>query len=209
MEVIGRFHLIYLGLLPSLATFALLRVYGFAYPFVLFIVGTAVVSVYLAATYSYTRLPQSLGANLFVLLDGPFFALLGWGGQSASPLAFAIEGFLVDGTAVWLAILGLSIASTLPTPGQRAASIGIMVAGLGVVTAVFWPYLRDNLWGHWFQAGALVAGIGEAMFVWYRLLQAEATVRGNDDGSILYIALLILVWVGAMIAGMVTFEMGH
>ncbi|MEJ2751020.1 MAG: hypothetical protein P8183_24395, partial [Anaerolineae bacterium] len=167
---IGRLHLIYLGLLPSLATFALLRVYGFAYPFVLFIVGTAATAVYLAATYSYTRLPQSLGANLFVLLDGPLFALAGWGGQTGSPWGFAIEGFLVDGTAVWLAILGLSIVSTLPTPGQRAASIGIMVAVLGVTAVVFWPYLRDNLWGHWFRTGALVAGIGEGLFVWYRLL---------------------------------------
>jgi hypothetical protein len=84
----------------------------------------------------------------------------------------------------------------------------MMAAVLGVATAVFWPYLRDNLLGHWFQMGALIVGIGEGVFVWYRLFRAEATVRNNDDGSILYIALLVLAWVGAMSAGLVSYEMG-
>lgn len=201
-KIVGRFHLIYLGLLPSLATFALLRQYGFAYPFVLFIVGTAATAIYLAATYSYTRLPHSLAANLFVLLDGPLFALLGWGGRAGSPLAFVIEGFLVDGTAVWLAIFGLSLASTLPTPGQRAASIGIMAAVLGMATAVFWPYLRDNIWGEWLPMSAIAFGIIEATVVWHQLLETGSPTRDNDDGSILYIALLVLVWIGAMSAGL-------
>ena len=47
IRLVGRAHLLYLGLLPSLATFALLRTYGCPARFMLFIAGVAAVGIYL------------------------------------------------------------------------------------------------------------------------------------------------------------------
>ncbi|HID64751.1 MAG TPA: hypothetical protein EYP49_18695, partial [Anaerolineae bacterium] len=60
VHTINRVHLIYLGLLPSLATFVLLRRYGNRWPFLIFIGGVALVSVYLTVVYHYTHLPSSV-----------------------------------------------------------------------------------------------------------------------------------------------------
>jgi len=203
---VNRVHLIYLGLLPSLATLAVLRIYGHPQPFLLFVCGVAAVSVYLAVIYSYARLPETLPLSLLVLLDGPLFALVSWAsGQGAWPL-FAVEGFLVDGIAVWLAILGLSLVSPEPTPEQRVATVGIMLAALGITLSLFWPYVRDVLWGQWFQVSWLAGGVAEGIFVWGRLLNAQALARKDEDAAGLYIAILVMVWVGCMIAGNVWHE---
>ncbi|MBN1583270.1 MAG: hypothetical protein JXA89_21350, partial [Anaerolineae bacterium] len=185
VRLVGRAHLLYLGLLPSLATFALLRTYGYPARFVLFIAGVAAVGIYLAIVYSYTRLPDSPGANVrwtsiaWALLDGPLFALIAWRDGDDLPLAFAINAFVVDGLAIWLAILWLSFVSPDPTRGQRIASIAIMVGVLAMTGSLFWPYARDVLWGQWMQLGTLATGVAESAFVRVRLLDRGSVVRGG------------------------------
>lgn len=202
-QTVGHLHLIYLGLLPSLATFAVVRTYGYPMPFLLFVVGVAAVGVYLAAVYNYTRLPQSKIGNLTALLDGPLFILVARRLSFAMPLGFAIEGYLVDGLAVWLGILWLALTSSLPTRNQRAASIAIMSAILAITVSLVWPYVRDVLWGTWESLGWLSLGLVEATAVRTRLLRSGPTQRSVDDKGILYIALLTLAWVGAMFTGVV------
>ena len=202
IKVIGNIHLVYLGLLPSLATLAMLRAYGYSLPFLLFIVGVAAVGIYLAVTWSYTALPNSLLGNLWALLDGPLFVLVGRWSTEGVPLAFAIEAFAIDGMAIWFAILWLSAVSSKPTPGQRVASLGIMVAILAIIGSLFWPYVRDVLWGDWLLVASLVAGCVESAFFRVRTLNAEAVVREDMDASTLYIAGLVMLWVASMIAGM-------
>lgn len=202
-QAMGRLHLIYLGLLPSLATYAIVRTYGYPMPFLLFMVGVAAVGVYLATVYSYTGLPQSKIGNLMALLDGPLFILVARRLSFAMPLGFAVEGYLVDGLSVWLSILWLALTSPLPTREQRVASIAIMLAILGITLSLVWPYVRDILWGTWVSLGWLGVGLVEATIVHIRLFGSEATQRSVDDRGILYVALLTLAWVGAMFAGVV------
>ena len=84
--IVDKTHLIYLGLLPCLATVAVLRIYSFPLPFLLFLFGVAGVGIYLAVTWSYTPAPRSLFGGLWMLLDGPLFVLLGGRGEQVVPL---------------------------------------------------------------------------------------------------------------------------
>jgi hypothetical protein len=202
VRVVNRIHLIYLGILPSLATLALLWRYGYPWPFLLFIGGVAMTGVYLVSVYHYTPLPSSVPGSLWVLFDGPLFALVARGGRNITLLS-VIEGFLIDGLALWLTILALTLISSRPSPGQRVASLGIGCAVLGVILSLFWPYVSGVLWGSWSRIGWLVGGVVEGMIARYRLLRAEKALRLEGDESILYVALLVMLWVVAMSVGIV------
>ena len=54
-NILGYTHLVYLGILPALATFSLLFSYGHDAPLLLFLGGTVAVGVYLAVIMTYTR----------------------------------------------------------------------------------------------------------------------------------------------------------
>ena len=196
IRAVNRVHLVYLGVLPSLATFVMLRRYGYRWPFLLFIGGVAMMGVYLASVYHYTHLPSSVLVSVWVLLDGPLFALAAQGFRNFN-LSFVIEGFLIDGLALWLAILLLAIVSPLPSLGQRAASLSIGLGVMGVMLSLFWPYV-SRVWGDWFWLIWLVSGIGEGAIARYRLLQSGAAARLEDDKSILYVASLVMLWVVVM-----------
>ena len=87
-RTVENVHLVYLGLLPALATFSVLVVYGHPAPSLLFFGGIVAVSVYLAVVASYTRPAPSLGIALFILLDGPLWAALSYsprGGLFSQP----------------------------------------------------------------------------------------------------------------------------
>jgi hypothetical protein len=205
-SIIGYIHLVYLGLLPSLATFGLLYVYGHPAPLLLLVGGTAAVGVYLAATFYYTPLPTSLGWSLLVLLDGPAWALVSIYSKRVSPLGFAVGGLLVDGTAIWLSILILALGSSRPVREQRTASAGFMLLALATTATLVWPYFRDVLWGQWVSLGWLGLGIFETLIVRFNQLERDEAAR-NANYSPVYIVALILIWVGSMIAGNVLHEL--
>jgi len=200
VRTINRIHLIYLGLLPSAATFVLLRRHGHPLPFLLFVGGVATTGVYLVTVYSYTRLPHAGLASLWALLDGPLFALTARGWRGAFPSVF-IESFLIDGLALWLAILTLTFLSSRPLPTQRIASAGIGCAVVALMFSLFWPHVLDVLWHRWARLAWIAGGIVEGALVRYRLLKAGLPVRLNDDEGILFGALLVMAWVAAMSAG--------
>jgi hypothetical protein len=195
---LGKAHLIYLGLLPSVATFALLYTYGHPAPFLLFLGGIVAVSVYLAVIISYTAIPSSPWLSLLILLDGPAWATLSLLSKRVGLPVFAIEGFLIDGTAIWLSTLFLALRSYKPTTGQRVASVALMIVALAATTSLVWPYLQDVLWGEWLSLLWLGLGIIEALIVNYKLLERDVVVR-NSDSSTLYIAVLVMVWVGSLV----------
>ncbi len=199
---INRLHLIYLGLLPSLATFAILSAHGYRWMFPLFIGGVAMVGVLLAEIFAHTRLPDSLSASLLVFLDGPVLALLAARGRG-----FAIDSFLVEGPAIWLAIAALALVSDRPTPWQRNASVAIMLIAVGLTLSLFWPYLRATLAERWFKLVWLALGALEGTIVRFRLLRSEEIVPRDEDFHILYLALLIMAWVAATILGKVWHDM--
>ncbi len=202
-QVVENARLAYLGLLPALATFAVLRVYGHALPFLVFLGGIVVVSVYLAVLVSYTR-SSSPAVALFTLLDGPVCALLAQLG-GGNPYSFAIDSFLVDGIAVWLAIVWLAVTTSRPTKEQRIATLFFALLAVGTVFSVFWPYARASVWGHWGKLCWLTIGIVEAVIAHHYLLKADEVVR--DEGvSARYIVLWLFVWIAAMITGNVLHE---
>lgn len=198
-------HLGYLGLLPALATFAVLVRFGHRWPFVIFIGGTVAVSVYLAATISYTRMPAQLPVALFMLIDGPLVVWLAQRGE-IDPLGFLIEGYLVDGTAVWLGILFLALRSPLPTTEQRWASVGFMLAAILTTSSLFWPYIEGELWGNWARLGPLLLGLVEGTVLQFGLAREDEVQR--SAAAPVYIGVLLILWVGLMFAGNIGFELG-
>jgi len=155
--------------------------------------------VYLAATFAYTQLPAQLLPLLFLIFDGPLFVLVSLR-NNFHPLSFAIEGYLIDGIDIWLSILILAITSPLPTKNQRIASVFFMLVAIGVTTSVFWPYIQAELWGQP-RAVWLLAGLVEATVAQYTIFnRAESS---QDDDSMGYIIVFVMLWVAAMIVGMV------
>lgn len=207
-RIIGQVHLIYLGLLPAIATLALLYVYGHPFPFLMFLGGTVAVGVYLAVTLNYTRTPASLGWTLLVLLDGPAWTLLSLWTKEVIPIGFAVEALIVDGTAIWLSILILSFSSYKPSRGQRVASVLFMLIALGATASLVWPYFRDVLWGEWLSLCLLGGGTLEALLVRFKQLDRDEMTAGPDENTG-YLVFLILAWIFAMIAGNVLHEMAE
>lgn len=205
-SIIGYAHLIYLGLLPALATFSLLFRYGHPVPLALFLGGTVAVGVYLAVTFSFTPLPASPGWGLLILLDGPLWVLLSLLLKGVNPLGFAIEGFLVDGTAIWVSILVLSVQSEIPMRTERLESIAFMLAALAATTSLVWPYLRDVLWGHWASMALLGAGLFESTILRFSALNRRKVARKDENKSAGYIVVMLLLWVASMILGNVLHE---
>jgi hypothetical protein len=198
LKYLGKVYLVYLGLVPCLATLAILWLYGHPSPFLVFLGGVIAVSVYLAATYSYTHIPGSLLTLIFILIDGPIFVFLSLR-QGLNPLSFAIEGYLIEGTVLWLSILILAVTSPLPTIGQRVGSVLFMLAALGTTTSLFWPYIQTELWGHprsiW-----LALGMVQSAVVQFAVLRRDEVIRSGDDG-ILYIVGFLFLWLFSMFAG--------
>lgn len=196
----SKLYLFYLGSLPALATFAIMWAYGYPWLFIIFLVGVAGVGVYLAAVMSYTPIPSSLPWLLFALLDGPIYVLISLQ-SDFHPLAFAVEGFIIEGGAIWLSILFLSFISPIPTRGQRIASITIMLIILGLIGSLFWPYGQEYLWGNWERIFWMVLGIVEATWLNFSRFQRGEVLRQESDGGIIYIVGLLLLWLIALIAG--------
>ncbi|MBN1919822.1 MAG: hypothetical protein JW892_01145 [Anaerolineae bacterium] len=197
-------HRVYLGLLPALATFAILHQYGHPAPFWLFLGGTVAVSVYLVAVAYYTPPPDSVTQGVLVLLDGPLWLLAAQITHARPMLAlgFSVETFVLEGSAVWLAILWLAFASPLLTRGQRWASVGLMLIATSVIGALAWPYLQATfgagLRGFW-----LLAGILQAVIVRVKALGRSPRSARDTDASILYIVGCIGVWIAALSLGIV------
>lgn len=206
VSIVGYVHLVYLGLLPALATFALLFRYGHPFPLLLFLGGTVAVGVYLAVTFSYTPQPTSLSFGLLILLDGPLWVLLSLLQKRVNPLGFAVEGFLVDGTAIWFSILVLSVQAYIPLRKDRFAAIGFMLAALAATTSMAWPYLRDELWRHWASMALIVAGIFESTFLRFKALNKQQATRRNENQGAGYIIVMLLLWFASMVLGSVLHE---
>ncbi len=197
-------HLAYLGALPALATLAALWRYGSPVPMLIFLGGVALVGVYLGVVISYTPPTRSLRLALLALLDGPVWLALS-PAADVTPTSLAVENFLIDGAAIWLVIVWLAVSTDRPTREQRIATIGLTLAALGVLALLFAPYVREQLWGNWWRIGWVFVGFVEAAVVRYKVLEADHVLRGEDT-SAFFIVLWIMVWVGAMIAGMILHE---
>ncbi|HYJ47853.1 MAG TPA: hypothetical protein VEV81_14655, partial [Pyrinomonadaceae bacterium] len=177
-----------------------------AAPFALFLGGTVAVAVYLAVTFYYAPQPASLGFALLILLDGPLWVLLSFLSRGDNPLGFAVEGFLVDGTAIWFSILVLSTRSDKPTREQRLGSVAFMLAALAATASLVWPYLRDVLWQHPASMALVGAGLLESTIVRFRALNREQTLRKEADKDAAFIIVMLLLWVASMISGNVLHE---
>ena len=77
-KLLNKFHLYYLGILPAAATFFIIQNLEKIEWLGLFIffIGTAVVAVYLAIITSYYTPIKNNWLILFIIIDGPIFALL-------------------------------------------------------------------------------------------------------------------------------------
>jgi hypothetical protein len=204
-------HLVYLGLLPALATFSILVVYGHPAPLLLFVGGIIAVSVYLAVVIGYTRPANSLDVALFTLFDGPLWAVLSRSVKETpippaiNAFSFAINAFLIDGVAIWIAIVWLAVSTSRPTKEQRIATVGFALVAVVSILFAFWPYIRENVWEKWTQLSWLVMGVVEAVIARHYLLEADEVVR-KEMVSVAYILILLFVWIIALSAGNIVNE---
>jgi hypothetical protein len=190
-HALGWANLLYLGLLPAAATFWVVFQYGspglsllgeFARA-VVGVTGVVAVAVELAALVTYTRFSNSVWAALLVLLDGPLLALLS--ASSTQGMAqVAVQAFLIDGTAVWVAIGLLSLTTDQLEGGARLIPFGLSVVVLASLAALFGPYLAHEL-PHTFQGMAsLVGGLIWATAVNLHMLSTDKVARNGNDGSV-------------------------
>jgi hypothetical protein len=204
-------HLVYLGLLPALATFSILVVYGHPAPLLLFVGGIIAVSVYLAVVIGYTRPANSLDVALFTLFDGPLWAVLSRSVKETpippaiNAFSFAINAFLIDGVAIWIAIVWLAVSTSRPTKEQRIATVGFALVAVVSILFAFWPYIRENVWEEWTQLFWLMMGVVEAVIARHYLLEADEVVR-KEMVSVAYILILLFVWIIALSAGNIVNE---
>lgn len=203
-RILDGIHLAYLGLLPALATLSALIAHGHPAPTLLFFGGIVVVSVYLAVVISYAYPSRSAGVALLTLLDGPIFAALSQlrGGVWVS---YAVDGFLIDGVAIWLAIVWLALTTPRPTKEQRRATVALTLIAMATMLSTFWPHIRDNVLQEWDRLLWLGVGLVEAVIARHYLLRADTVVR-DDDKVTMYIVTLLFAWIAAMIAGNVLHE---
>ncbi|HFE66729.1 MAG TPA: hypothetical protein ENJ93_05655 [Chloroflexi bacterium] len=201
-RTVDAVHLVYLGLLPALATFIALTTQGNAGFLLIFLGGIAVVGVYLAVISSYWGGTRSLGAALLALLDGPIFAMLAQAGRG-DMASFIVGNFAIDATAIWAAIMWLAWTTSRPTRGQRIATLAFGLLALSMLLWTFRPFLWSGSWATLFW---LTMGATEAFIARHRLLEAD-TVTRNGDTSAQYILVFIIIWVVALFAGSVIYEM--
>ena len=199
LEFIDKFHLVYLGILPAVATYSSLRANGTAVPALVFFGGVVAVSVYLVVVISYTRPSKSLLSALTALLDGPLW-ILGlylWKGVVVSPV---IDAYLIDGLAVWLSIVFLAVTTTLPTRNQRIATLAFAFVAVGAVLFAFWPHLSQHIFGDHERMIWLAAGILQAAIFRCRLLD-DGTPARDGDVATKFVLVFLLIWIVAMCGG--------
>ncbi len=133
-EKLGKFHLLYLTLLPAVGSFVLFYLLQTAiHPLLFFLLGTAGIGIYGAFISSYTPITKNACKNLFMLLDGPFWMLIS--PYFGTSLAQAIVNDVIGEMAsVLLGILGIILASSIPTPHERRnAALAVGLPFLGIV----------------------------------------------------------------------------
>jgi len=181
--------------------------YGHPAPFLVFIGGVVEVSVYLAVVANYVRTPPSLVGCLLVLLDGPGWVLLSLA-RGGHPLAYPVEGFLVDGMAVWTVILWLALTTDRIKGRERLAPIAFMLFAIGAAFSLFWPYVRDAAWGDWPKVATLSLGAIQAAGTHFYVLKRDVLAR-DPDKSMGFILVLLGVWIAAMFVGNILGEAGQ
>ncbi len=197
-KIFSKISLFYLGLLPSLATFFVLRDYEVGMPTVVaFILGTVVVGIYLVSTNLYTslRLKDSLTVLLYPVGTLLLVALYQ---QDLDFYGLVIETYFLESTALIFCILSLAVVSDKPTPQQRWLSIGLMAAVLLFQVFFFWDYLLAEIDGD--PLNALFYVFLVVSNAWLGMKVIEKDERINEDNPI-FTALFVFVWAIVLFIG--------
>ncbi|HSH03258.1 MAG TPA: hypothetical protein VLL52_12120 [Anaerolineae bacterium] len=202
-EYLGWLYLGYLSLLPAMGTAGVLYLYGVGVGqlgmWLIFLGGVAAVGVYLATVGSYTVIPKQWWATAFLIADGPLIVLFFDGGGKGI-WEHMVDAYLIDGTAVWLAILVLATQSPLPTADQRTGSIFFMFAALATTYLLFFPYINDKVLTNPWRLFGLIFGIAEASATRFYIFEKDRVLRDTDKTAVL-IVVFIFVWLFALFGG--------
>lgn len=193
IKFLNKFHLYYLGAMPALATFLLIPKTNpnNGTVIAIFLVGIAVVGVYLAMLGSYTKPIQNLPLLLLTICDGPFFGLLAT--QNLNNLDnLIIYTFLIENLAIWLSlpVVALSVEHIL---SQQI--IAVFVLSL-VILASFGAFfaLTDILPYSVSAVLALLGGVFESFVLKYKILAEDDVVRAEATVAV-YILIFLALWV--------------
>ena len=196
-ERITQIHLIYLSLLPAVATFLILGIFKiFLHPMLLLVVGTAAVGIVLAVSTSYYKASSNPWKNLIVLFDAPLWACatLFFGGSLATAIT---EDIIVEMFGILLGLFAVVLSSPVPTRGQRIASFFAVGLPLLGILYVIWQYAVAYIFPVQGRVWILVAAILQGTIMQF-LLTWDDDVQRDSSG---YIVVGVVAWLAAMFAG--------
>lgn len=200
IRIIDKIYLVYLSLLPAIGTFVLLAVFDVIQNpllfFVAFIVGTAGVGIYLAATASYTPASSSIVKSVLILVDGPIWATLAivFGGSFMTAL---VDNVLIEITSLLLGIFFVTCVSSLPDRQQRISSLFATGLPLLGIMYIFWIYAQASNLLSWEKILILSLAVLQGTFLQFRRANEDTIHRDAE----MYIIIGIITWVAALFAG--------
>ena len=180
-HLLGWANLHWLGLLPALAIFGGTRLGAAgigAVNVVLFFGLVIAVLAYLAVVYGQNDLPDSPWTALLLLLDGPLFALLALP-RGASLPAFGVQAFLVDGVAVWLAVL-LTAWTRRDMVEMPGSVTGLALFAIASILALASGYIARVLGHHHVDVALLATGVAWCTFSHSRTLLSRGPTSGAE-----------------------------
>ncbi len=200
---LGQVRFVYLGVLPSVATFALVVRGGptdGVLGMLLFVAGGVFVACYLWAL-TFQGEPKSWLVAAVQLFAGPCFALASRPAGEDLP-ALAIRAFLIDGVAmvvalVWLGWTTRPMAGTAPRLVLTFGAAGLLAA----VTPLFWPLWHEGDLAHWREWLPLALGVGQSAVFDMRGLKKEQSGETDAFDAGASLGPLLLLWIVSLMAG--------
>lgn len=194
---IGWLYLIYIAIIPSVATLFLLDRVDLtdlqAWP--IFIFGIGLVGIHSAATGSYSALSTKIWRNLLLLLDAPILVgITVFMGHALSD-AF-IQLAFIELIPLIVALNAVVLISPIPTAKQRLISMIAVVPLLLIFGWIFLWYVSmySEQVNPWFLYGAMIQGV---------LTQAYFLARDHvERDSAALVGVGVTLWMASFILGM-------
>ena len=163
--------------------------HGIKIPLLVFLIGIAVVSVYLYLVVDMLPYPASAITTSIALADGPIIAVATQG-LNRLPDTF-IESALVDMVATWLFLIYLT------DHDKKLPGVGFVAVFVLVLLIFAWPWLHEQSW--WVLL-SMVFATGQSVLT-NNKLSRPASEADNPFPSELFIVGLLFIWIMAMSLG--------
>jgi len=190
---LGVLYLGYIAILLPIAGFFLVNVlHVFTMSLSAMMIGGAAIGIVSASATVYTVLPSSPWKMLFLLLDGPLWALLGQhAGKSFS--VSVVHTAIIESIAILSGMLLVVLLSRKSVTGKQrtgaSIALGIPLLGVGILLA---RILQDSTA---FTTTVVLTGILQSIIAQYILTKTDRVLRDATP----YILVAEIGWIAAVI----------